>query len=43
MKRPLFYKIEERIIGFDAWCAKNTRETIKRFNPEEYKRLYENN
>lgn len=39
--KPIFYKIEERIVGFAEWCEKNKRETIKRFNPEEYKRLYE--
>ena len=39
--KPVFHKIEERIVGFAEWCEKNKKETIKRFNPEEYKRLYE--
>lgn len=39
--KPLFHNFTENIIRLNEWCEKNKKETIKRFNQEEYKRLYE--
>ena len=38
--KPAFHNFTENLIRFNEWCEKDKKKTIKRFNPEEYKRLY---
>jgi len=39
--KPAFHNFTENLIRFNEWCEKDKKKTIKKFNPEEYKRLYE--